>query len=77
MLEEVLIRVTKIIPSLGNVSYEERLKRLGMVSLRHRRFRVDMIEVFMMIHGTGKVNLGKLFCKDEDNRTRKHSLFKY
>ena len=33
-----------------------------------------MIEVFMMIHGIDKVNLGKLFCLDEDGRTRKHNL---
>ena len=33
-----------------------------------------MIEVFEMIHGIVKVNLGELFCIDEDERTRKHSL---
>ena len=33
-----------------------------------------MIEMFKMIHGIDKVNLGKLFCIDEDERTRKHSL---
>ena len=51
-----------MIPSLRNVSYEERLKRLGMFSLRRRRLRGDMIEVFKMIHGMDRVNLGKLFC---------------
>ena len=50
------------------------MKRLGMFSLKRRRLRVDMIEVFKMIHGIDKVNLGKLFCIDEDGRTRKHSL---
>ena len=45
-----------------------------MFPLRCRRFRGDMIEVFKMIHGLFKVNLGKLFCIDEDGRTRKHSL---
>ena len=45
-----------------------------MFSLRRRRLRGDMIEVFKMINGTGKVNLGKLFCTDEDRGTRKHSL---
>ena len=33
-----------------------------------------MIEVFKMIQGIDEVNLGKLFCIDEDGRTRKHSL---
>ena len=63
-----------MIPSLRNLSYEERLKRLGMFSLRRRRLRGDMIEVFKMIHGIDKVNLGKLFCIDEDGRTRKHKF---
>ena len=27
-----------------------------------------------MIHGIDKLNLGKIFCIDEDGRTRKHSL---
>ena len=30
-----------------------------------------MIEVFKVIHGIDRINLGKLFCIDEDGRTRK------
>ena len=74
MLEGVQRRATKIIPSLRNLSYEERLKRLGMFSLRRRRLRGDIIEVFKMIRCIDKVNLGKVFCIDEDERPRKHSL---
>ena len=36
-------------------------REVGIFSLRHRRLRSDMNEVFKMIHGTDKVNLGKLF----------------
>ena len=61
MLEGVQRRETKMIPSLRILSYEERFKRLGMLSLRCRRLRGDMIEVFKMIHDIDKVNLGKLF----------------
>ena len=49
MLEGVQRRATKMIPSLRNLSYEERLKRLGMFSLRRRRLRGNNIEVFKMI----------------------------
>ena len=35
-----------------------------------------MIEVFKMINSTDKVNLGKLFCIDEDKRTRKQFMFR-
>ena len=60
MLEGLQKRATKIIPSLRNLSYEK-MKRLGKFSLRVRRLRGDMIEVFKMIHGIDKVNLEKLF----------------
>ena len=60
-----------MITSLRNLSYEERLKRLGMFSFRRRRLRGDIIEVFKMIRGIDKVNLRKL-CVDED-KTRVHS----
>ena len=68
MLEKVQRRATKMIPSLRNLSYEERLKRLGMFSLRCRTLRGDIIEMFKMIHSIDKVNLGKVFCIDEDER---------
>ena len=29
----------------------------------------DMTKVFKIIHGIDKVNMGKLFCIDEDERT--------
>ena len=61
MLEGVQRRATKMIPSLRNLSYEKRLKRLGMFSRRCRRLRGDMIEMSKMIHGIDKVNLGKLY----------------
>ena len=61
MLEGVQRRESKIIPSLRNLSYEERFKRLGMFSLRRKRLMWDVIEVFKMIHGIDKVSLGKLF----------------
>ena len=63
-----------MIPSLRNLTFEERLKRLGMFSLRRRRLKGDMIEVFKITHGINRVKLGKLFCLDEDERTRKYSL---
>ena len=56
------------------ISYKVRLKRLGMFSLRRRRLRGDMIEMFKMIHGIDKINQEKLFCIDGDGRTRKHCL---
>ena len=57
MLKRTQRRATKIIPSLRNVSYEERLKRLVVFS-KPQETQGNMIEVFKMIHGIDKVNLG-------------------
>ena len=48
MLESMQRRATKIIPSLKNLSYENRLKELNMHSLERRYMRGDMIEVYKM-----------------------------
>ena len=64
-----------MIPSFKNLSYEERLKRLGMFSLKQRRLRGDMIGMFKMILDMDKVNLRRFFCINEDERTRKQCLF--
>ena len=74
MLEGAQRRATKIIISLRNLSYDERLKRLGMFSLRCRGLEGDMTELFKMIQDIDKVNLGKLFIMDEDRRTRRHDF---
>ena len=66
ILKRVQRKATKTIQSLRNLSYEERLKSLDIFSLRRRRLKGDMTEVFKMYHGIDKVNLGKLFCIDED-----------
>ena len=76
MLQGVQRRTTKIIPCLRNLSYKESLKMLGMFSVKRRRLRADMIEVFKMICSIDKVNLGKSFCIDEGKRTRKQFVFK-
>ena len=60
MLEGVQRKATKMIPSLRNLC-KERLKRLGMFSLKRRRLRGCMIEVLKMIQGIDKVNLGMFF----------------
>lgn len=50
-IEKVQRRATKIIPSLKNLPYEERLRRLNIPKLEDRRERGDMIEVFKIMSG--------------------------
>ena len=50
-IENVQRRATKMLPGLSNLSYEDRLRKLKLPSLRYRRMRGDMIEVFKIISG--------------------------
>ena len=72
-LEAVQHRATRIIPALKELSYQERLKLLKLLSLRYRRARGDMIETYKYLHGINKVSTHFLPLS-EDRRTRGHSL---
>ena len=76
-LERVQRRATKTI-EFRHLSYENRLKKLGLTTLEHRRHRVDLIQCYKIIHGLDKVNWcientiqGK--CK-KDLNNRRHNL---
>ena len=45
-LEKVQIRATKLVDGLKNLEYEERLRRCDLTTLRFRRMRGDMIEMW-------------------------------
>jgi hypothetical protein len=51
LLEGVQRRATKLVPSLKNLEYEARLRKLKLPTLRYRRLRGDMIECFKMMGG--------------------------
>ena len=48
-IENVQRRATKQIPGLSQLTYEERLKRLGLTTLTYRRHRGDMIEMYKIL----------------------------
>ena len=50
-VERVQRRATGLLGSLKNLSYPERLQKLGLPSLEHRRKRGDMIDAYKYIHG--------------------------
>ena len=61
VLEKMQMRATRLIRGIGNLSYGQRLKSLGMyTSFRHRQ-RGDLIEVFKILNGFYNVNPNEFF----------------
>jgi hypothetical protein len=50
-LEKVQMRATRMIQQLKNYSYESRLRRLNLPTLKYRRLRGDMIQVYNIVSG--------------------------
>ncbi|KAG7166732.1 RNA-directed DNA polymerase from mobile element jockey-like 30 [Homarus americanus] len=73
-LESVQLRMTKIIPGLRNLPYQDRLKKLNLHSLERRRVRGDMIEVFKWVKGINKGDIDKDFIISEQDKTRSNGF---
>ena len=69
-LEKVQRRATKLIPSLRNKSYEDRLVDLKLFSLEKRRVRGDMIEVWKIITEKENLNRNDFFEIEHNGITR-------
>jgi len=50
-VERVQMRATRMVKQLKNRSYEDRLKLLNLPTLKYRRLRRDMIQVYNIISG--------------------------
>ena len=74
-VEKVQRRATKQVKSLHGLSYEQRLRKLNLPTLRYRRHRGDMIEVYKILHGIydRAISEGILHLA-QDSRTRGHSF---
>ena len=76
-LEKVQRRATKTLES-RHLSYENRIKKLGLTTLEQRRHRGDFIQCYKLVHGLDKVNWcieNKIQAKcKKDLNNRRHNL---
>ncbi len=69
-LESVQRRESKMIPSLRNKPYEERLSHLNLFSLKKRRLGGKLIEWYNFFNDFTNVDTTKLFVINDSTQTR-------
>ena len=63
----------KMVPELRDLTYEERLKEMGLPALQGRRERGDLIIMYKIVNGIEKIDKEDLvLVTEEDRRKRGH-----
>ena len=76
-IEKVQRRATKMVPSIRDLPYQERLKQLKLPSLHHRRRRGDMIQVFKIMKQVDRLSVEDFFqLSDSGLRGHAYKVYK-
>ena len=76
-IEKVQMRATKNIDGFGELTYEERLRRLDLPTLVHRRKRGDMIEVYKHARSYDKSALSpSMQFRERPSRKHNHQVMR-
>jgi len=62
-LEKAQMHATKLVISIKNLTYSDRLKRLKLLTLKYRHIRCDMIEVYKIL--TNKYDRVNLYLEKQ------------
>ena len=61
VLENVQRRATRLVNSLSGLTYENRLRALGIPTLEYRRLRADVVEVYKILNQIDRIDPNKFF----------------
>ena len=73
-LEKVQRRATRLVMGFNGLSYEERLRKLKLTTLKERFERGDFIETYKLLTRKLKIDPTQFFQENVQGRTRGHPL---
>ena len=69
-IESIQRRATKLVPECREMSYDPRLRYLKIYSLKGRRERGDLIQVYKIFNGYDDIKLNNIFSQSTFSKTR-------